>query len=519
MYKRALISISLILFILIFGVHFYFNFKTRIEPPSNEWSKEALLAEGSIQCSPKLIKFKDNYIVVYSDGKNIKVLKVNTIGIKTEEKSIPIKDGTIKDIHLFTNDNDLFMVSEIIDGKTKKVLFLKGNDTFEFKEAETIPNVSDVVQIDKYAMALSQNNKIEFINFKENQKCFKDVAKERFLMGSKNKDGYILCYLVDTGEFDYVTIKDGKISDPKLGGYTSEMTRINFLRTTMIVNDNIANVLIEYKFRDEYAGARLLTFSLNTKKYDNSEFKLNGEQRIISNIEQFSKGSENSILATASRTIGNKKVFEDIVKFDTKNGAFVNATPLSRSKEISLYANGSEDTAIFCDIIGKDNLKLYMVSTREDFKKANSTIRKDEIKLAIEDTFQSLIYSVGYIIIYGMFWILPSLFIAVILTVLEYRLNKKMRQNAFILLCIAATLIKWYFIHKISYVRYGMLLPQLLNPYVGLGICVLISFAFFMPAYFKYKKEEGYRVIMLPFSVALILESFLTVMFFGSFLV
>lgn len=518
MYKKTLISISLVLLILIFGFQFYLNFKLRVEPPSNEWSKEVLLAEGSIQCNPKLIKFKNNYIIAYGDGKNIRILKVDSVGRKIGEKTIPIKDGTLKDIHLFTNDNDLFMVREMIHGNSKSIICSEGNDNFNFEDIETIQNVVDVAQIDNYGMALSLANKIEFIDFKENKKLYKDISKQRFLMGSKNKDGYILSYLVDTGEVDYVTIKNGVISDPKLGGYINEMTRIHFERATMIVNDNVANILVEYKFKDEYAGAKLLTFSLDKKKYDNSDFRLNDEGMIISNIEQFSKGSENSILATASRTYGDKKNFEDIIKLDTKQGEFVKATPLSRSKEISLYASGSEDTAIFCDIIGNNNLRLYMTSTREDFKKVNSSIRKDEVKLAVEDTFESLIYSFGYIIVYGMFWILPSLFIAVILTVLEYRLNTKFRHCAFILACVAAVLIKWYFVHKISYGRYRMMLPQFLNPYLGLGICILISAAFYIPAFFKYKKDEGYKTIALPFSISLFLESFFTVMFFGSFL-
>lgn len=519
MYKKTLLSISIVLFLIIFGTQFYSNLQSRSEPPSEEWSKEVLITQGSVGCNPKLIKFKENYIVAYGDGKNIKILKVDSIGRKIGEKSLPIKDGTLKDIHLFTDDKDLFMVSEMINKDTNSIVCLKGNSELEFNEVETIPEVLDVVQVDQYAMALSLKDKIEFIDFKQNKKSYMNITKQRFLSGSKNKDEYVLCYLKDYGEFDYVTVKNGVISEPKIAGSMSEFTRITYTRATMIINDNIANVIVEYNFRSEFSDAKILTFALNSNKFETGDFKLNESRMTISNIEQFSKGSENSILVTALREYADKKEFEDILKLDAKSGKFVKATPLSRSREISKCGYGSEDTAIFCDVMGLDNYKLYMVSSRADFKKANNNVRKDEVILALRDTAESLIYSAGYIIIYGMFWILPSLLIAGILTILEYRLSTKLRNYAFIFTCIITALIKWYFVNKIFFVQHGMMLPKFMSPLIGLSISTLICLAYYLPAYLKYKKDEGNSVIAWNFSVALILESFMTVMFFGVFLI
>jgi hypothetical protein len=507
------------MFLMIFGTQFYSNLQSRSEPPSKEWSKEVLLTQGNIGCNPKLVKFKENYVVAYGEGENIKILNVDSIGRKIGEKSLPIKEGTLKEIHLFTDDKDLYMVSEMINKDMRSIVCLKGNSNFEFNEVETIPEVMDVVQIDQYAMAISLKDKIEFVDFKQNKKSYMNISKQRFLSGSKNKDEYVLCYLKDYGEFDYVTVKNGVISEPKLAGNMSEFTRITYKRATMIINDNIANVIVEYDYRSEFSDTKILTFSLNSNKSDTGDFKFNGSQMKISNIEQFSKGAENSILVTSLREYAGKKEYEDILKLDTKNGKFVKATPLSRSREISKCGYGSEDTVIFCDVMGIDNLKLYMVSSREEFKKANNNIRKNEVKLAIVDTFESMIYSAGYIIIYGMFWILPSLLIAGVFTILEYRLNTKLRHYAFIFTCIIAALLKWYFVNKIFFVQYRMMLPKFMSPLIGLCICTLICLTYYIPAYLKYKKDEGSRVIAVHFSVALIIESFFTVMFFGSFLV
>lgn len=523
MFKKSMIGLSVVMLIAIFSINFYLNFKLRAAPPSNEWSKEVLLTEGKIQ-SPKLIKYKDSYTVAYGDGKNIKIIKVDSIGRKIAEKVIPIKSGKLKDIYLFTNDKDLFIVSQIIVGNSQNIVYLRGNENYDFDEVETIQNVSEVVHIDNNVMALGFWNKIELIDFRENKKADINVYDYRFLMGSKNKDGYILAYLASNGDIQYVTVKNGRISEPKLGGILPEITYTYFQKATLIANNNDVDVLMEYKYRlpgspGEFIDTKLLTFSLDSNKYNSGPVRVNGENIVLSNISQFSNGKENSILATASRDYGKKKSFEDILKFDVKNGKFVKTTPLSRSNELSVDASGSEDTAVFCDVLSSDNYKLYMVSSREDFKKANNTVRINELKLALVDTLDSMIYSSGYIIIYSMLWVLPCLLIAAILTVLEYRLSKKGRHFAFIFACIIATLIKCYFVNKISYGRYRMMLPKLLNPWAGIGICILISAVFYIPGYFNYKKDEGNITISLPFSVSLFLESFFTVMLFGSFLV
>jgi hypothetical protein len=464
------------------------------------------------------------YTVAYSDGKNIRIIKVDSIGRKIAEKAIPIRSGAVKDLYLFTNDKDLFLVTKILIGNSQSVVCLKGNDNYDFKEVETISDVSDVVQIDKYSMALSSWNKIQFIDFKQDKKAYITVTGQSFLMGSKNKDEYIVAYLSDSFKIQYVTVKDGIISEPKLGGVLPEVTYTYFQRATLIANDNVVNALMEYKYREpnspnEYIDTKLLTFSLDSNKYNSGKVSVNGEKMVLSNIEHFSNGKENSILATATRSYGNKKNFDDIIKVDVKNGEFVKATPLSRSNELSIYGNGSEDTVIFCDVVTSNNYKLYMVSSRDNFKKANNTIRKNELKLAIIDTLDSIIYSPGYIILYSMFWVLPCLLIVAILTVMEYKLSKGWRHRAFIFTCIISILIKYYFVYKISYGRYKMMLPKLLNPWIGFGVCILIGAAFYIPAYFNYKKNEGSMTIAVPFSISLFLESFFTVMLFGSFLV
>lgn len=518
-FGKTLIGLSAIMLISIFSFHFYLNFKTRTAPASKEWSKEVLLAEGSIECNPRVIKYKDFYIVAYGDGKDIKLLKVDSTGRKIEEKSLPLKEGTLKDIHLLTDNKDLLMELEVYKDSDTYILSLKGNDKLEFTEDSKILNVLDFVQLDNNTMAVALQDKIEFKDFKNNINVPINISKQRFLMGAKYKDEYIICYMKGSNKFEYIKIKNGIASEPKVCGNLAEITKVTFLKGTMVVNDDFANVLIEYKFEGNYAGAKMLTFSLNTGEDKTGNFEVNGSGVDINNLEPFYHGGETSILATTERDFGKKKRFSDIVEYDAKQGAFVKATPLSRSSEISLYASTAEDTVTFCDIVGNGDLKLYMVSSREEFKKANAAVRGSEIKSAFSDTINSFLSSLGYIIIYGVFWIIPSLVMVGLIFMIEYKLSLKWKKIVFVVIAALGSVIKWKYIHNFIFVKNSYKLPALLNPYLGLGICLIISLLFYYPAYKKYANEEEEVILMIPYGISLLLESLFTVMLFCPFIV
>lgn len=518
MFKKTLIGLSVIMFIAIFSFHFYLNFKTRTAPPSQEWSKEVLLAEGSIQCNPRLIKYKDFYVVAYSDGKDIKILKIDSIGRKIEEKTLQVKQGTVKDIHILTDNKNLFMEVEAYTGSDSCLLSFKGDEKLEFAEDGKILNILDFVQLDDSTLAVALQDKVQFIDFKNSTTIPVNVSKQRLLMGTKHNDEYIICYMKGLNNFEYVRIKNGIVSQPKIAGHLTEITKVNFVKGTMIANGDFASAFIEYKTEGDYSGSKMLTFSLNTEEYKVSDFQINGENQEIYNVEPFYHRGETSILATTERAFGKKKQFSDIVEYDAKQGVFVKATPLSRSSEISLYASAAEDTVTFCDIVGKNNLKLYMVSSREEFKKANGAVRGSEIKSAFSDTINSFFSSLGYIVIYGVFWIIPSIALAGIVFMVEYKLNLKWKKVLFVFISALGSIFKCKYIYKIIFVENAYKLPSLLNPYLGLGICLVISLLFYYPAYKKYVNEED-NILIAPYSASLLLESLFTVLLFRSFLV
>ena len=85
--KKVFTILLVVFFTAIAAFHFTLNFSRRNGPPSNEWSKEVLISTGNIQSNPSLIRYKDNYIVAHSDGDKIKVLSVDKLGKKLEEKT------------------------------------------------------------------------------------------------------------------------------------------------------------------------------------------------------------------------------------------------------------------------------------------------------------------------------------------------------------------------------------------------------------------------------------------------
>lgn len=48
-------------------------------------------------------------------------------------------------------------------------------------------------------------------------------------MGTKHKDGHIILYMKGVNNFEYARIKNRLLSQPKIAGHLTEITKIRFL--------------------------------------------------------------------------------------------------------------------------------------------------------------------------------------------------------------------------------------------------------------------------------------------------
>jgi hypothetical protein len=87
--RRSITFVILIsIFIGVCGVHFNRHYLFRIQPPSDEWSKEMVISHGNISVTPKIIGYKGGYIITHDDGNRIKLIRIDKAGNIINEKLI-----------------------------------------------------------------------------------------------------------------------------------------------------------------------------------------------------------------------------------------------------------------------------------------------------------------------------------------------------------------------------------------------------------------------------------------------
>lgn len=89
MKKNVFKVICTLIIVILFSFHTYININNRTKPPSDKWSKEVLIAESNITTPPKIIKYKNNYLMAYNDGSNVEIRETSDLGVT--EKVTEIK--------------------------------------------------------------------------------------------------------------------------------------------------------------------------------------------------------------------------------------------------------------------------------------------------------------------------------------------------------------------------------------------------------------------------------------------
>ena len=519
MKKRVFIIILSFMFIAISIFQYSLNYKKRIKPPSSTWSKEVLISSGNITTAPSILKFNGNFLVAHNDNSTIKLLCLDTLGRKNKEKTFSAKTTLPTSIEIFTDDKFIYLSWFKSDDKSKSLNTLKLDKNLNLIEEYEDNHIKERIKLDDHVMAVSYENIIKIIDLKSKKNTIiKTEFAPSYIAGTKLNDQYIISYMEGTQGVKYFYVKDGLASNIKLAGKVVEWSRVHYTSSALSTDGKNAYMLLEYKYLSEFNGQKLLTFSLDKEEYlviDYTE-KVNGGP--FSNAISFKSNNAAKFLISGGRVYEKKEFYSDILEITVNDKEVSNIIPLSRSRHASMYPAVYDDTVIFCDFIDKDNLNVYMTSSREDFKKANNFNRKSEAILALSDTFESWMFSVVYIIVYGSLWILPSICIASIASMFEYKLSDKKRKLLFLFVYSLIILIKCYFVYNISFEKYAFFLPEFITVPIGFALTIMVSIPCCIYAYKKYAENLQHNVIALSLSLPLIIDSLLTLYIFVPFI-
>lgn len=519
MKKRIFIMILSLIFIAISIFQYSLNYKKRIKPPSPTWSKEVLISYGNVTTTPSILKFNETFLVAHNDNNNIKLLSLDTLGREKTSKLFPAKTTLPTKIEIFTDSEFIYLSWFKSDDISKSLITLRLDKNFNLIEEYEDNQVKERIKLDDHVMAMAYEDKIQITDLKLKKNT---IVKTEFpishLAGTKLADQYILSYMEGTQGIDYFSVKNGVASDIKVAGKIVEWSRVRYTSSALSTDGKTAYMLLEYKYMDELNRQELLAFSLDKEEFVTKDYTERVNRSPFSNAISFKSKNAAKFLISGGRVYEKKEFYTDILEITVDEETVSNITPLSRSRHTSIYPAVYEDTVIFCDFMDTNKLNVYMVSSREEFKKANNFNRKSEAILALNDTFESFIFSIVYIIAYGSLWILPSICIASLASMFEYKLSDKKRKLLFIFVYLLIILIKGYFVYNISIKKYAFFLPEFITIPIGFASLAMVSLPCWIYAYKKYSQNLQHNVVALSLSMPLIIDSLLTLYIFVPFI-
>jgi hypothetical protein len=516
--KKIFTILLTIFFVAITAFHFTLNFNKRNEPPSTEWSKEVLISTGKVQGNPSLIKFKGNYVVAHSDGDKIKVLLLDKLGKKLEENTFDANGAEPLSTSVLSEGKEIYIYWTISENGKKIVYNVRLDDKFNILEDTKIDGVDEIITIGESIIALNYKDKIGVTDLSTGKSYSVPVEGAEALSGAKNRLGYIISFKQKSGEFKYFTIINGEASKLKAAGKLEDVSSIAYVSSALTADDSFAYLMMEYRSKGEFGGTRVIKFSLKEEgKFEVDDFKVNKSKEEILNISTYYAEGAAKFLAGKEVPYDKKHYYQDIVEYDMTNpGEFV---PLSRSKELSMYAAGVEDTAIFCDVVGKDMFNIYMTSKNEEFKKAHNNLRFSDVKLALIDTVTGLLYSFVYIVPYGALWVIPTIGVISVYSILEFKFSLKKKKIGFILIYLTYFIFKSIGIRSVTFKRFGGLLPEFMSFQLSLIVSLAISLLCGIYAYVKYTKGHESNIGAISISIPMVYDSILTLMVVVPFII
>lgn len=516
------IVIFAVMAVSILAMHYSLNLNLRKQPPSEEWSKEVLVSSGmqneATKPYPRVIKVNNNYIIAHQNEAAIKLVRVDELGKQIAEKAYTQDDNLIKYINLLSDDEFIYLSLVKLHDSGRIMNSYKLDKNLNIIENWKTDNVDSTAQIGSNILITAYNDRIEVYDIKAGRRINQNVKDARFISGTMIDDKYMVAYQESNKYFKYFYVNsDWTVSEIKLAGIMAPDDKGFFERANLACDDKYGYIFVDVKSAgDRFGTIRYLQFSFDEKVKEVKEFRQDPFRELYSPIA-VSSGDKARFIAGSSRQFGKKAEQFDIIEFYLKDGKMTDYTIASRTKEASVYPAVFEDTIIFMDNAGK-GYNIYMASGNEEFKNANNYSRPYESKMALSDVISGFLFSIAYLFIYGILWIIVGLVCIAAMSYFSYSMKDKAKLIAFSTVYLITAIVKLYSVHYFFYERYGYMLPDAFaSPAVGLVISSIISLPCWLFGMNRYKKNLE-AIPFMSFSYALIIDSVLTQMVFIPFI-
>ncbi|MCX7903471.1 MAG: hypothetical protein N2486_03060 [Caloramator sp.] len=516
MKKKIILGYLIIAFLAIF-LHYKNIYDEIITPPSNKWAKEIEISKARLKSYPKVLKMKENYLIAFDDAQNIDLVTIDKLGNRINEKSINAMDEMVRNLSLITDGKNIYVSWIISNSGVKSLIQVKLDEALNVLNTTQYFNICDTAQIGDSILAISTVDKIEILDVKNNKKYSIDESRATHLAGAEADGKVMLAYLIGENEFKYVIINNG-VAKSEYIGTVGKGVFDSFGDSALSFDDKYGYLLVENKVKGQYGNIIAIVFDLDGNNYNISKLKV-GYIRYLYNPQTVSSGERAVFVAGSERKVGKKDEQYDIVEFVMDGEEIKEYNYVSKTSKPSMMPYYYDNYIAFADYLGEGIYKINLTSSTEEFKEIYNKIRPIERFEAFYKTFITIINSLLYIFIYGISWIFVGLLLVSIFMFFQYSLKDSKKLLTFVLIYLMTIVAKIYTVYRISYITFSNLLPSYMsNIMIGIFINIIISLLALKHGYDDYKNNI-YESPFMPFSKALIIDTFLTQLVFVPFII
>lgn len=537
--RRSITFVILIsIFIGVCGIHFNRHYLFRIQPPSDEWSKEIVISHGNISVTPKIIGYKGGYIITHDDGNRIKLIRIDKAGNIINEKLIQNEYEYSNNINLLTNGEYIYLNWIVPENSINNMVNIKLDGDLNILDKWMINDIEESYQIDESVMVIGYNNGIEFMDFKNNKKFYKDEKSPAKISGTKTKEGYIVTFMCrDAKEFYNRTVIYKSVVLNKDWGKAEERevlkkvysTREQILSTATVFDENFGYIIVERtvvppKSPALYGQSFIIKFPLDKINADNTsiqydevdekELKILPSDQFTYNPVSISSGEEGRFLIGYARKYARSERQFDILDFSFDDGVAVKNAYMDKTREGSTMPWISGEMAVFCNQTKAGEYDVCLTSQNQDFKRINNQPRMSEVGLALMDTISDMLNSILSLFMSALGWILPAFMVISMVSLFGYKLSNRMKKVIFAGSCIFTALFKLFSVMSLFYGKNIDKLPiEIRSSMIGAFICIILSGLCLSNGYIEYKNDLDKNPNVMPilaFTLAIVMDGYLT---------
>lgn len=538
MRRRIYSVILVIIFITITTFQFKLNYESRQEPPSEVWSKEVLVSSGKLGLYnyPKLISYNNGYAIAHDDGDKIKIIILDNVGNKLNEKSIDAENQSVKDVNLLTDGEYLYVNWIVLNNSINNILNMKLDKNLNLVEKWVTSDVSESNQIGENIMIIAYNNRIEVQDVRSKKVASVNTPVPSKLSGTATKYGYMITYYVpygagvrDINGFFNFFVNDGVASKPvNIMERPTSATEL-FLNTAVACDDKNGYIVVERREKENFSNNIIITFPIGSGPGDMSTtgkgrekaFQIQLTDQFIYSPGSISSGDEARFIIGYARKSGRTTRQFNLMDFSIKDGNVIKTAYATRTRQASNLPYSSGDMIVYSSLVKGNEYNIFIASQNEGFKQVNNGVRVEEIRLAFVDIVLELLNAIFSLFSFGLRWLIPGLVFISLMSMFGYKLNLRSKRVIYIIICVISTAFKLYSVHDYYYDIYYKQMPEFLSSvYVGIGISLLISlfsYLFGCNRYFLKLKIDEDAFPFICFALALLVDSLLTQLVFTPF--